>query len=227
MARRKGFTLIELLVVIAIIAILAAILFPVFSRAREKARTSACQNNLKQIGLAFNMYVNDWDEETPRACFSPSGATWPGDYRWMDALRPYIRNVQIFVCPSKKANKYIPWSAGNYGGYACNYAYWNENGFPPRGWHPMGKSLAEIAQTAETILACDGPGNDFVVACDTASNQEYIRGTLKNNARHNDGLNFLFCDGHVKWLKPDAACKLGSSWAGYPPHFRLWTICAD
>ncbi|MCE5215684.1 DUF1559 domain-containing protein, partial [bacterium] len=96
-ARRHGFTLIELLVVIAIIAILAAILFPVFARAREKARQSACQSNLKQVGLAAQMYAQDYDETMVRAwrmTNDNNGTTWA------DMLMPYMKNLQMLDCPS-------------------------------------------------------------------------------------------------------------------------------
>lgn len=95
---RRGFTLIELLVVIAIIAILAAILFPVFGRAREQARKSSCQSNLRQIGLALQMYCQDSDGILPTLAAQPSVA--PGVPVVTDVLRPYTKNVQIFRCPS-------------------------------------------------------------------------------------------------------------------------------
>src|SRR5215831_4660428 len=117
MTRRKsfGFTLIELLVVIAIIAILAAILFPVFAQARESARTTSCLSNVRQIGLAVYMYVQDYDEQYPHSDYSlPAGsgsplnpaasgvfATRVNHYKWESWLVPYIKNVQIMQCPSR------------------------------------------------------------------------------------------------------------------------------
>src|SRR5687767_15105762 len=117
--RKSGFTLIELLVVIAIIAILAAILFPVFARARENARRASCQSNLKQIGLGILQYVGDYDEIMPRLYFtnpvSPQNQFTTNyryqdlsrgedstvvNYKWMDAVYPYIKSEQVFVCPS-------------------------------------------------------------------------------------------------------------------------------
>ena len=102
--RRHGFTLIELLVVIAIIAILAAILFPVFAQAREKARQTACLNNTKQIGTAFMMYVQDYDETFPPSRVMSGSATSPcaGNalLPWNDIVQPYMRNEDILKCPS-------------------------------------------------------------------------------------------------------------------------------
>ena len=96
---RAAFTLIELLVVIAIIAILAAILFPVFSRAREKAREAKCKSNLRQIGLAIQMYAGDWDDLIPLANSRPSISGPPGIH---DVLEPYTRNQELFRCPSDR-----------------------------------------------------------------------------------------------------------------------------
>lgn len=104
---RKGFTLIELLVVIAIIAILAAILFPVFAQAREKARQTSCLSNVKQIGLGIQMYVQDYDEYVPRNAYAdpprvPEGAHFTNcsSPRWMDVIQPYVKNTQLHNCPS-------------------------------------------------------------------------------------------------------------------------------
>ena len=100
----KGFTLIELLVVIAIIAILAAILFPVFAQAREKARQTTCLSNMKQIGLALMMYTDDYDETYPNANGGGSGIS-PSDpsmRAYTCLLEPYVKNTALFVCPSAK-----------------------------------------------------------------------------------------------------------------------------
>jgi prepilin-type N-terminal cleavage/methylation domain-containing protein len=110
--RKRGFTLIELLVVIAIIAILAAILFPVFARARENARRSSCQSNLKQITLGSIQYSQDYDEKVVQACMLRitlrhkygKGST-PERYKWNDAIFPYVKSEQIFVCPSDSSNR--------------------------------------------------------------------------------------------------------------------------
>jgi prepilin-type N-terminal cleavage/methylation domain-containing protein/prepilin-type processing-associated H-X9-DG protein len=110
MKKRTGFTLIELLVVIAIIAILAAILFPVFAQAREKARQSACLSNFKQIGTGVMMYLQDWDEIYPsnRLYMFPGGGECEGSGKilnWKNATQPYVKNTDVFKCPSNPRNK--------------------------------------------------------------------------------------------------------------------------
>ncbi len=143
--RRSGFTLIELLVVIAIIAILAAILFPVFAQAREKARQTSCISNEKQIGMALLMYIEDTDEAYPVAWFGWHGFEDSnptlGYYKWMDAIHAHVKSDQVFTCPSDTSAtrnyKYYQSAGGtghNYGSYALNNAYYEANN--PSGVEP-------------------------------------------------------------------------------------------
>jgi len=146
---KRAFTLIELLVVIAIIAILAAILFPVFAQAREMARSASCLSNEKQLGLGVMMYVQDYDEIYPRTSYLDGAG--PNDYTWTYVIQPYVKNVQVFVCPSdpypvppmstKKAN-YIQVPRFS---YITNY-----NVIPAHDWAPP--SLATLDAPAATIM---------------------------------------------------------------------------
>src|SRR5688500_17276072 len=98
-SQRRGFTLIELLVVIAIIAILAAILFPVFARARENARRASCQSNLKQVGLGIMQYTQDYDEKFPQSPWNNIASDTRRSH-WGQVIQPYVKSTQLFVCPS-------------------------------------------------------------------------------------------------------------------------------
>jgi prepilin-type N-terminal cleavage/methylation domain-containing protein/prepilin-type processing-associated H-X9-DG protein len=180
-AHQAGFTLIELLVVISIIAVLAAILFPVFARAREKGRQAACTSNLKQLGIALQMYSDDCDGYYPRGQFWP----FTGVHLWSDVIAPYVKNTAVFKCPSQGSDAY---------GYGYNIAYWGA-GDAYDGMHgindtwPVHESL--VPSPAETIWVVDfgtywGCGKDYSIEEPTK--------------RHNDGANTLFVDGHAKWL---------------------------
>jgi prepilin-type N-terminal cleavage/methylation domain-containing protein len=111
-SRNIGFTLIELLVVIAIIAIVAGILFPVFAQARERARASSCLSNLKQIGTGLYMYLQDYDEAYPPnriGMLQNLDCGKQGGYTWKEAIQPYLKNLQVWICPSAiKAGKVEP-----------------------------------------------------------------------------------------------------------------------
>ena len=200
---RSAFTLIELLVVIAIIAILAAILFPVFARARENARRSSCQSNLKQIALGAIQYSQDYDEQV-LPIRSDLNAAVAKYFAWSDILQPYIKSRQIMLCPSAISDR------------TQSYVYnWQIGGFPNR-------SLASYEIPAQTAQFMDGigftdAGTDrslaFFVADETFAGRMYGRRVIAgggqsdtNNALaspriHLEGMNYAFADGHVKWLK--------------------------
>lgn len=192
-SRLRGFTLIELLVVIAIIALLAAILFPVFGRARENARRSSCQSNLKQVGLGIKQYLQDYDERYPNV---PAGA--PTDNAWAYVLNPYTKSEQIFQCPSDSAA--LPTDAtlverSRAAGFADYYI--NGNLATSSGSGVVESLLSNSANTIMNGEAVSTTGNGWTLK---------PTGTLTGgvgsaaSARHLDGANYSFADGHVKWL---------------------------
>jgi prepilin-type N-terminal cleavage/methylation domain-containing protein/prepilin-type processing-associated H-X9-DG protein len=202
---QRGFTLIELLVVIAIIAILAAILFPVFAQAREKARQAACLSNMKQVGLALQMYAQDYDETLPASAYEAPHFNEPGaKQNFLNAIIPYTRNLGIFVCPSSvnassvgyaKNMDPTPLSNSNYQGNQV----------------VMGRSLSVVPNPAEIIYL-----NENNLRWHTA----WLEPSLTNPAKgiyqwwhwdkglekreqfsslHMNGGNLLFVDGHAKY----------------------------
>jgi prepilin-type N-terminal cleavage/methylation domain-containing protein/prepilin-type processing-associated H-X9-DG protein len=206
----NGFTLIELLVVIAIVAILAAILFPVFSRAREKARQASCASNLKQIGLAGLQYAQDYDERLFPIAYDDWSHYWWG---YVDRanqtvdfsrgfLQPYMRNSQIKACPTFRENTNF---AYGHLGYGYNYAYLSP--MNPPTWTPIAVSLAQIANPAETVWIADaaqwrtwGAGAPVFEGTGFLEPPSYFNPTF--HGRHTEVGNVLWCDGHVKVFKP-------------------------
>jgi prepilin-type N-terminal cleavage/methylation domain-containing protein/prepilin-type processing-associated H-X9-DG protein len=203
--RRRGFTLIEILVVIAIIAILAAIIFPIFSRARAKARQTRCLSNVKQLALAMDMYAQDYEEQLPVAHNGPGGGGLDGGWVWYDvfpvpgsgqydlsrgSLFPYTRNKDIYRCPD------------DHTGSLCSYELNN---------HLSGQPLGVMYDPARVLLLieedADGTANDgyFDVEC-----PDHVEN------RHNDGAMYAYADGHAKfhrWTDAEvwAACALVQS----------------
>lgn len=198
MTRRSGFTLIELLVVIAIIAILAAILFPVFAKAREKARQSSCLSNIKQAGLGAMQYAQDYDERTPMRYYNNGVGV-----QWTDAVMAYVKNTQVFTCPSISQ----PYPPSTYG--------WNES-------YLWATAIGTVQSPSETIMICEAskaaPNNGYdnhinapslfnggtpvipaagELASPFAGDTAW---TCRANPVHNGGCNIAFMDGHCKWM---------------------------
>ncbi len=201
---RRGFTLIELLVVIAIIAILAAILFPVFARAREKGRQTSCGSNLHQLGVAMAMYVQDYDGRYPWDDLTVGGGQEGVDptWTWRLMLQPYAHNVQVFVCPSAADLSSFDGSWPDYAqtaGYAINHVHW-DNDLGTDAEPPPGHNTSEVLYPAQTIVLTEFTG-DYVISHYGTQEHRFLRGDAAAT-RHNGGANYLFCDGHVKWFVP-------------------------
>ena len=200
---RKGFTLIELLVVIAIIAILAAILFPVFARAREKARQTSCLSNVKQIVLGALMYAQDYDETHVAATLGADPWTF-----WPHQLQPYIKNWQIYDCPSSQYR----------GDMTYHLTY-----YPSRPDYAVMNNIFRIGPGPLPDARIQRPAEKWFIGDANHPVLGDIRGLLTASAcgqwtcganvntthvwqvPHNEGLNIGYCDGHAKWVNGNAA----------------------
>jgi prepilin-type N-terminal cleavage/methylation domain-containing protein/prepilin-type processing-associated H-X9-DG protein len=202
--RNQGFTLIELLVVIAIISILAAILFPVFARARENARRAGCQSNLKQLGLTIMQYTQDYDEKMPPPYINIyETGSW--DY-WDKQIQPYVKSTQLLSCPSAPPQVT--------GGQVYSWPQYGMNVQMDAGVASVnsanhtGISLSAINNPSELLLLCenrraDSPNSPgYVYVFYDSSTWFGVVGVPY--AQHFDGANLLYADGHVKWQKVTA-----------------------
>jgi len=231
-AVRRGFTLIELLVVIAIISILAAILFPVFARARENARRTSCLSNVKQLSLAVLMYLQDYDDTYPNVLVRtpnlpanqyPGGKWTTGTtLYWPQTLYPYHKSVQVFYCPSGVKVGEHP-TAGSYG---ANSLIFNDDQTDPTKTTVV--RMAAVVAPASTYMIMDsgtyriyvsdaksprgyysytpGIGNLMGKTCADTRNDVTIPDVSCQDflsGRHFGGVNVGFADGHVKWLKTE------------------------
>jgi prepilin-type N-terminal cleavage/methylation domain-containing protein/prepilin-type processing-associated H-X9-DG protein len=195
--RKRGFTLIELLVVIAIISILASILFPVFARARENARRASCQSNLKQIGLGIQQYTQDFDEKYP--LLQETSALGSG-ITYVTAIQPYVKSSQLFICPSAPQTEtttdqsttstdYI-WSVTTPTYQSAAKASYGMNSLMTT---ETGMSMSAVEKPAEVPMTFDASWYE-------AASLSPSLGAVRDSARHFDGVNIGYADGHVKWL---------------------------
>ncbi len=221
--------MIELLVVIAIITILAAILFPVFARARENARRASCQSNLKQIGLGLLQYSQDYDESLVRDIYAvPMNTSF---YTWADAIFPYVKSEQLFACPSSVETSHnfkfnlnrapTDFSTGN---YALNATYSDVgDAYNSPGASLTGTRLSALVRPADTLWCADATASETTLSSSfgwtnlasqpvgITGNPERLNGVGADLiARHLETVNLLYCDGHVKGRKMAQLCERGA-----------------
>ena len=239
--RLRGFTLIELLVVIAIIAILAAILFPVFARARENARRASCQSNLKQIGLGILQYTQDYDEAFPLSVVSVNAPVGTDPVGWADAIQPYLKSTQIYQCPSEPNPPVTNPASAGYTDYWMNKNAGDGDQRLPSLNNPtltimFGDSYSTGGALANSTArfrsnGCNGAGAAGSTRYDPVCTGGAGLATNLGGGgiTHLEGANYAFADGHVKWFKNSAANTTSKIYngattfdvSGSNPTFRL------
>jgi prepilin-type N-terminal cleavage/methylation domain-containing protein/prepilin-type processing-associated H-X9-DG protein len=216
--RVYGFTLIELLVVIAIIAILAAILFPVFAQARDKARQTACLSNMRQMGIAVQMYAQDYDESivlqhsstcAAPGCTLPDGTIRPGVLLWPHLMTPYVKSYDIFNCPSYKRlgefaykGQYLLETSYGYNGMIAGC-----HGRDTINAAASKRTLAAFQEPTRTVFFAETEGTDgtgrFLANFDSL-NAGGVNDSCQTAARrHSQFTNVTFVDGHAKAMRAD------------------------
>ena len=205
---KKGFTLIELLVVIAIIAILAAILFPVFSQAKEKARKTQCLSNIKQFSIAWISYADDNDETACPVVLSDFQTWWDGfDNTWLGGtfdynagmLSPYIKSGQISKCPSYNGKSYDRPNTG----YAYNRLIGGEYNWASETFDPVPIKLSQINNPEKTPLFADAAMNSEgeIYGSQSLQNPSYSKTLTRVHFRHLNFANISYADGHAKSVR--------------------------
>ena len=223
--KRAGFTLIELLVVIAIVAIIAAILFPVFASVRERGQRTVCQSNLKQIALAMQQYVQDNGGVYPIASGTVNKGGVAYLFDWSQAIFPYVKDDWVFLCPDVPAD--APWRAGSTSGLGTpdyNYDWeWLNVFLPPyptknvQGAHESSLTTpSSISLNAEMVeVTNDGVWHDGRDGPKSLCGQGGGGATI-----HSGAGNYSYIDGHVKWLTPEAAGEIECLNSPLPPSFK-------
>jgi prepilin-type N-terminal cleavage/methylation domain-containing protein/prepilin-type processing-associated H-X9-DG protein len=205
--RVSGFTLIEILVVIAIISLLAALLFPVFSQARERARRISCGSNMRFVGMAIRQYSQDNDEQLPLVAVNNTGVSATNPYGWADGIMPYLKSPMQYQCPSDGTALAVDSNA--------NGTTFDETGSVDFFYNSRlsGIEEAKLQYPGSTLMLGDATPGDARTAYDGGSGTGPLTPgpAGSGNIRHAMGSNYAFADGHVKWLRPDSVLGGGAS----------------
>jgi len=236
---KKAFTLIELLVVIAIIAILAAILFPVFAQAKEAAKKTACLSNAKQLGIGVYTYMVDADDTVPliKSSVKIPGGLNGGTYtqQWYTVIQPYLKNWNILLCPDR-ADKFSPGNdpykcsdninpTGTCLGYGIQDGFVSDTGFGVSAGDQVdangkdvrpAKNFSQIVAPADTIVIGESRDNPSMSAAMDNALSRYPDMTSSKSLRHGGKWNYVFCDGHAKSITMFAGEYAGFGLVGVP-----------